>query len=186
LIHKLLLTDYVMPAWDRLVVNELKPQLAKFIPVVETAVCDVCHVCHSLIDASVNQHAASHIIIQHKQPMTTDRKATEADTNTNNTTTTTTTTTSSNRCLVVISYLLTETRGRWHDFFRDAFRILPPGTLMRLSEPVAWQLHQFLDMFQEYIDHHQWLDSSRDFPALQGLERRMGAAVVMVCTKQSV
>lgn len=84
---------------------------------------------------------------------------------------------------VVVSYLLTETRGKWVAFFRDIMEALKPGTLLLLSEPTAWQLHLFLKVYENHIASHQWLDSSQDSLELQALEGRMGPAVVMVCTR---
>jgi hypothetical protein len=84
---------------------------------------------------------------------------------------------------VVVSYLLTETRGKWQDFFHDVMKALKPGTLLFMSEPTAWQLHLFLSAYEDHIASHQWLDSSQDSLELQALEGRMGPAVVMVCTR---
>ncbi|MEM7060219.1 MAG: hypothetical protein AAF557_21770, partial [Pseudomonadota bacterium] len=63
--------------------------------------------------------------------------------------------------LVMVSYLLTETRGNWKDFFGDFLEKLKPGTLLLISEPTAWQLHSFLQRYEEHIASHQWLDSSQ-------------------------
>ena len=110
----------------------------------------------------------------------------------------------SNR-LILVSYLLTETRHKWKEFFHDLLSLLvqhqngrhvvtsgqkstpsPPSstTLVLLTEPTAWQLHDFLNMFgEEFILSHTWLDSSRDLPHLQGLEARMGPAAVLIALK---
>jgi hypothetical protein len=84
---------------------------------------------------------------------------------------------------VVVSYLLTETRGKWQAFFHDVMKALKPGTLLFMSEPTAWQLHLFLSAYEDHIASHQWLDSSQDSLELQALEGRMGPAVVMICTR---
>eukprot|EP00980_Cylindrotheca_fusiformis_P031198 scaffold25954_cov137-Cylindrotheca_fusiformis.AAC.2 len=84
---------------------------------------------------------------------------------------------------VVVSYLLTETRGKWELFFHDVMKALKPGTLLLMSEPKAWQLHLFLKAYEDNIASHQWLDSSQDSLELQELEGRMGPAVVMISTR---
>lgn len=82
--------------------------------------------------------------------------------------------------LVMVSYLLTETRGNWKEFFGGICDRLRSGTLVFLCEPTAWQLHSFLAHFSGSIASHLWLDSSRDEPELQLLDARMGPAVVLV------
>jgi hypothetical protein len=85
--------------------------------------------------------------------------------------------------LVVVSYLLTETRGKWQDFFRDLFQKIKPRTLMLLCEPTAWQIHLLIKEYRDHIERYQWLDSSQNAPELQVLEGRMGPAVLMIYTK---
>jgi hypothetical protein len=82
--------------------------------------------------------------------------------------------------LVLISYVLTETRGKWRTFMTDLFRLLRSGTMLLLSEPTAWQLHHLLDIGKDRIDCHEWLDSSRNTPELQPLENRVGPAVLLL------
>ena len=41
--------------------------------------------------------------------------------------------------LVVFSYVLTETRGRWEGFLREMYHALPPGALLLCAEPTDWQ-----------------------------------------------
>ena len=82
--------------------------------------------------------------------------------------------------LVVVSYLLTETRDKWQGFFHDLLQRMKPGTLFLLSEPTAWQLHSFMKQYQARIENFQWLDSSENFAQLQELEGRMGPAVVLI------
>ena len=90
--------------------------------------------------------------------------------------------------LVVISFLLSETRGQWHMFFDDLVDAAPEGTLFLLTDPTAWQLHLFRQRY-EFFDrpHHPkrrrmhfcWLDSSMYRPELQVLSARLSSAVLM-------
>ena len=83
--------------------------------------------------------------------------------------------------LILISYVLTETRGKWRDFMKDLFALLKPGTLLLLSEPTAWQFHNLMDLVgHERVGHFEWLDSSRHTPELQPLENRVGPAVLLI------
>lgn len=82
--------------------------------------------------------------------------------------------------LVVVSYLLTETRDQWKEFFQDLLNSMSKSCLLLLSEPTAWQLHSFTNLFADYVSEIQWLDSSQDFPELQPLEGRMGPAVLLL------
>jgi len=90
--------------------------------------------------------------------------------------------------LVVVSYLLTETRGKWKSFFRDLLGMLRDTQgLLLLTEPNAWKLHEFLRCFgmsnakdNLLIKAHVWLDSSRDLPHLQALDTRSGPAALLV------
>lgn len=158
-IDRLILMDFVMPQWNEMVVNDLIQILKQkcHIPTIETTSCDVCH---SLTKSSINETASSHIL----------RQCTSSS--------------EVRPLLVVVSYLLTETNGKWNDFFRDVMELLPSGSLLLLSEPVAWQLHIFLDSFSKYIDRYQWLDSSHNNPDLQKLDNRMGPACVILRTKR--
>ena len=48
--------------------------------------------------------------------------------------------------LIIVSYLLTETRGKWHQFMLEAWRSALPGTLFMLMEPTVWQHHVLLEV----------------------------------------
>ena len=52
----------------------------------------------------------------------------------------------SNTNLIIISYLLTETRGKWNSFFMEMFDNAIPGTLILLMEPTVWQHHIVLQL----------------------------------------
>jgi hypothetical protein len=154
----IILMDYVMPQWKCLVVGSLLPLLSPLdVPRVDTASCDVRF---AWIE-TFNQAARETVINWLLSPAMKD-----------------------DGCLFDCHlYLLTETRGKWMQFLKELLQELPPKSLLLLSEPTAWQLHSFLQVFDEFIECHQWLDSSRDTPELQNLEGRMGPAVLMVCTR---
>lgn len=80
--------------------------------------------------------------------------------------------------LFVTSYLLTETRGKWHDFYSDIIDAAKPGALFLFAEPKAWQLHSLIKSHANHVDF-EWLDSSMHSPVLQALEGRVGPAVVI-------
>lgn len=80
--------------------------------------------------------------------------------------------------LFVTSYLLTETRGKWHDFYSDIIDAAKPGALFLFAEPKAWQLHSLMKIHSKQMDF-EWLDSSMQSPVLQALEGRVGPAVVI-------
>lgn len=95
--------------------------------------------------------------------------------------------------LVIVSYLLSETREKWPVFFDDLVDLSAAGTLFLLTDPTAWQLHLFRERY-EFGDGGQqqqqqpkkrrrmefiWLDSSMYRPELQELEGRNGPAVLL-------
>jgi hypothetical protein len=145
--------DYVMPQWKRLIVDALIPLVVPHY-VLQIETAS-CDVRYPL-SHTVNQSALESLFF--------DDNNTPLD-------------------CIVVSYLLTETRHKWKDFFQDLLERLPTNALLLLSEPTAWQLHSFLRTFSHRIQKHQWLDSSRDTPELQGLENRMGPAVLLVCIR---
>jgi hypothetical protein len=91
--------------------------------------------------------------------------------------------------MVVISYLLSETRGQWHHFLDELVRFSSPGTVFLLTDPTAWQLHAFRRRYEFSCTpgqsdstkqfHFVWLDSSMHRPELQVLEGRIGPAILM-------
>ena len=160
----ILLMDFVIERWKDAILNDLIPRVCpQYTPLVETEFCDVRY---SLKTHPVNAHAIWRI------------KQFSCEGRTNDLATT---------CvprLVAVSYLLTETRHQWKSFFKDLLTELQgTQTLLLLSEPTAWQLHDFLTFFREdFLLAHMWLDSSRDTPHLQPLEARLGPAILVVCT----
>jgi len=178
----IVLLDYVIDAWKDLVLERLVPMIVPHrIPFVRTVVCDVRE---SLLDEPGDKSSSP---------------VTNTD---NNGAARIELTTASERHhrLVVVSYLLTETREKWKVFFGNLLGLLK-GTesLLLLTEPTAWQLHEFLRCFgssnssssntsSDRVDNdllikaHVWLDSSRDLPHLQDLDKRNGPAILLVCT----
>jgi hypothetical protein len=169
----ILLLDFVIDQWRSAILDELTRQLSpRHVPSVETAFCDVRH---PLRTDPINRPAMEgmkRFLLRAgrgddlKMPPPCCREGVAS-------------------AMIVVSYLLTETRNRWEPFFSDLLRELQgTHTLLLLSEPTAWQLHDFLQLFlDDFLHSFIWLDSSRDAPHLQSLEARLGPAVLMVCTK---
>lgn len=149
-VDRIVLMDYVMPQWKRLVVDYLIPLISP----------------HYV--SQVSSHSAD-VRLPFGRGMNEGLGKNDVD--------------FAGLDLVMVSYLLTETRGNWKEFFGDVLKKLKSGTLLLLSEPTAWQLHSFLQHYADFIASHQWLDSSQDDPELQPLEARMGPAVVLITVK---
>ena len=79
--------------------------------------------------------------------------------------------------MYLISYLLSETRGKWESFFESLVKNSKAGSMFYFAEPIPWQLHRFIDIFEDYLDF-VWVDSSMEHPGLQGAERRAGPAIL--------
>jgi hypothetical protein len=157
-LERVVLMDYVMPKWKQLIIDPLMGVLIpSYVPQIDTASCDIRFSIH---DPS-NDSALTELV----------RGADNSSA------------ISSKIDMIVISYVLTETRGKWHAFMQDLVKMLRPGTLLLMSEPTAWQLHHFLDLCCDHLDCHEWLDSSRWAPALQPLEGRIGPAVLLARVK---
>ena len=224
-LQRLILMDYVMPRWKQLVLDPLVNQLlipSRFVKHVEMVACDVRRplLCEKANVAALNSLMVGTIedegrrpeprsniqalpehqeeIIQDpvSQPSINDQPSASSDVD-----------------LIVVSYVLTETRGQWHTFFRQlvfgngidqvdqlgANGAEPPksstpssaplpvelrsGTLFLMSEPTAWQLHHWLDLVGEKLSDYEWLDSSQFAPELQALENRIGPAVLLARVK---
>lgn len=84
--------------------------------------------------------------------------------------------------LIITSYLLSETRGKWAPFYASLWQAAAPGTLFLFSDPTAWQVRQWL---QQRLANdtpavvYTWLDSSMHHAALQELEKRVGPAALL-------
>jgi hypothetical protein len=194
ILDRMILMDYVMPRWKRSVVDHLIPILTEvsskkkkkkktddddddaaavvlspLVSHVDTASCDVRH---SLIRADRNCEAWTCL----SGNTGSKKEADDSSTSSNGDKTSVD--------LIVVSYLLTETRDQWTDFFGDLLQeYCQQECLILLSEPSAWQLHSLRTLFADYIQGCQWLDSSRDSPDLQPLESRLGPAVLLIQTK---
>lgn len=156
-LERVVLMDYVMPQWKQLIDPLMGVLIPGYVQQIETASCDIRFSMH---DPS-NHSALTELI----------RGADDSSA------------ISSKIDMIVISYVLTETRGKWHAFMQDLVKMLRPGTLLLISEPTAWQLHHLLELCCTHLDCHEWLDSSRWNPALQALEGRMGPAVLLARVK---
>ena len=154
-LQRVLLMDYVMPQWKELILDPLISLLVPdFVPRIDTVVCDVRY----SLEEEANQSALAQLTAIDSE-------------------------TSSDMDLIIVSYLITETRGKWHVFFKDLISKVLPGTLLLLIEPNSWQLHQFLELYGDRISYYEWLDSSRETPELQHLQGRIGPAVLLACVK---
>jgi len=76
-----------------------------------------------------------------------------------------------------VSYLLSETRGKWFSFFESVVKNAKPGAMFYFAEPVPWQLHRSIGLFKKDLQFI-WLDSSMDHPMLQDADRRAGPSVL--------
>ena len=76
-----------------------------------------------------------------------------------------------------VSYLLSETRGKWVSFFESVVKNAKPGAMFYFAEPIPWQLHRFIGLFKKDLQFI-WLDSSMDHPMLQDADRRAGPSAL--------
>ena len=166
----ILLMDFVVDRWKKIVLDQLIRMLVPLhVPFVKTVRCDVRD---SLLQEQTTKHAMTNYTSNNNNHRAFLELGQESI--------------SSNR-LVVVSYLLTETRHKWKSFFQDLLSMLQGSeSLLLLTEPTGWQLHEFLECFStaenNLVKTHVWLDSSRDLPHLQTLDKRNGPAILMVCT----
>ena len=102
--------------------------------------------------------------------------------------------------LYLTSYLITETRFRWDEFFVNLVRRARVGALFYFAEPTPWQLHRLIrlskksskasDNARTDVDYAPlerlrfvWLDSSMHSPELQPLDGRVGGPAVLLAIK---
>mmetsp|Transcript_22381 Transcript_22381/g.48499 ORF Transcript_22381/g.48499 Transcript_22381/m.48499 type:complete len:454 (-) Transcript_22381:143-1504(-) len=105
--------------------------------------------------------------------------------------------------IFLASYLLTETRNQWDEFFVQLVDLAKEGALFYFSEPVPWQLHRLIRMSSTTtktttsssdvspgVDcsplcrlRFVWIDSSMHFPEIQKLDRRVGGPAVLLAIK---
>lgn len=94
--------------------------------------------------------------------------------------------------IFLISYLLTETRNQWDEFFVKLVGLAKVGALFYFAEPVPWQLHRLIQLSKVEDDtsplhclRFVWIDSSMHFPEMQPLDRRSGGPAVLLAIKLS-
>ncbi|KAL7547933.1 hypothetical protein ACHAWF_011198 [Thalassiosira exigua] len=93
--------------------------------------------------------------------------------------------------IFLTSYLLTETRSQWDEFFAQLISLAKVGALFYFSEPVPWQLHRLIRMSSESrIESSQmnrlrfvWIDSSMQFPDMQSLDGRSEGPAILLAVK---
>ena len=73
-----------------------------------------------------------------------------------------------NTDLVVVSYLLSETRDAWYDYFDDFVGRCKVGTLFLITDPTAWQLHIFRQRY-EYDNSYINSNSASDITPCDGV-----------------
>ena len=150
-LERAVLLDWAMEDWSVVVQPLCEIISPTYIRVVDTASCDIAE---SLLDAEVNRQAKAFLVNGNAS------------------------TPSSPVDLFLVSYLLTEVRGKWHTFIKNMIAISKSNTLFYFAEPTPWQLHLLCDMFKDELDFC-WLDSSMDHPDLQPLENRLGPGVLL-------
>jgi hypothetical protein len=80
--------------------------------------------------------------------------------------------------LYLLSYILSETRGKWSEFMASLIKSAPSGTLFLVTDPTAWQSQVFVQEFSHTLSY-AWLDSSMYRPELQSLDNRVGCAALL-------
>jgi hypothetical protein len=87
-----------------------------------------------------------------------------------------------NMSIYLVSYLVSETRGKWEQFFVDLVTLAKSGSMFYFAEPTPWQLHRFVELCGQYLDI-LWIDSSMYFAEIQSLDKRLGPAVLFAMKK---
>ena len=143
-LERVVLLDWAMEEWNLVVEPLCDIVVPDIMQKVNSSTCDISE---SLLNSDCNQHA--------KELLLNDDKTSTTDMD-----------------VFLISYLLTEVRGQWHDFVKEMICISQPGTLFYFAEPTPWQLHRLRAMFSNEL-HFLWLDSSMNHPELQPLDNRL-------------
>jgi hypothetical protein len=155
-----ILLDWTIHQWREGILNELETLIVpNHVQKLETGKCDV----RAGLTEDANREALD---LLHAHNCLRSENLASASSPTTRTT------------MYIVSYLLSETRDKWHLFFDDLVRQSPFGTLFLLMDPTAWQLHIWLERYRGQMDF-VWLDSSMDRPDLQALMRRFGPAVLL-------
>ena len=155
-LDEILLLDWCMEEWKSTVVDPLIGILTEDAFVkngIKSSFCDVC----KDIDHEANVDAKEYICVSTQNSRETDLNA--------------------NHDLYLVSYLLTETRGKWESFFCSLVNMAKQDSLFYFAEPIPWQLHRLIELFDDVLDF-VWLDSSMDHPGLQAADRRAGPGVL--------
>ena len=84
--------------------------------------------------------------------------------------------------LFITSYLLSEQRDKWHDYYSSLAKNAKRGDIFYFCEPKPWQLHLLIRLTKEWLDF-LWVDSSMFYSELQATDMRAGPAV-LVAIKQ--
>jgi len=163
LIENLVLLDWAIPEWDSAILQPLWSILKK-MNIVENMKCNFCDVTKSFFDES-NHFMRMSLAELHK-----------ADGRTPQVNVTKLCTPKSD--IILVSYLLSETRGKWEAFFSELISYSISGTIFYFAEPVPWQLHRFCTLFGSQLDF-LWIDSSMNCPTLRDLDRRIGPAILL-------
>uniref|UniRef100_A0A8J9S4A1 Uncharacterized protein n=1 Tax=Phaeodactylum tricornutum TaxID=2850 RepID=A0A8J9S4A1_PHATR len=150
-LERAVLFDWAMPDWSRIVHPLESLLLPLYIDSLETDSCNV------LVDWSNEENEAARRLASDSRARSDQEISVD---------------------LFVTSYLLSETRERWHSFYDTLTDRAPAGTLFLFAEPTAWQLHTVIERCEKKMDF-VWLDSSMHQPELQLLEGRVGPAVLL-------
>mmetsp|Transcript_10431 Transcript_10431/g.15716 ORF Transcript_10431/g.15716 Transcript_10431/m.15716 type:complete len:479 (-) Transcript_10431:101-1537(-) len=79
--------------------------------------------------------------------------------------------------IYLTSYLLSETNGKWESFFGGLIDSAKTESIFYFADPTPWQLHRLIELFSSHLDF-LWLDSSMYELSMQGLNGRLGPAVL--------
>ena len=92
--------------------------------------------------------------------------------------------------IFLTSYLLTETRDKWDDYFIQLVDRAKYGAVFYFAEPLPWQLHRLIRMASPDASvsslqrlRFAWIDSSMNHPELQNLDGRAGGPAILLAIK---
>ena len=80
--------------------------------------------------------------------------------------------------LYITSYLLSEQRDKWHNYYTSLAKNAKSGDIFYFCEPKPWQLHLLIRLTREWLDF-LWVDSSMYYSELQPTDMRAGPAVLV-------
>mmetsp|Transcript_22045 Transcript_22045/g.63210 ORF Transcript_22045/g.63210 Transcript_22045/m.63210 type:complete len:449 (+) Transcript_22045:95-1441(+) len=84
--------------------------------------------------------------------------------------------------LFITSYLLSEQRNEWHEYYRLLASEAKSGDIFYFCEPKPWQLHILIRLTSDWLDF-LWADSSMFFKELQQTDNRAGPGVLVAIRK---